>query len=303
MVLDLTGQRGRVAVGPGSEGAARPMPAAEQPSQDAERRRRYAELVLPELPVLLRVAATLTSQPADAEDVVQDTLLRAWRALDTFDGRHPRAWLLTVLRHTEINRHRRQRPQLLTDPDKPAGWHLAVAAPSAGAGRARPRLRRGGRSRAARPAPPDAQGRPARRCSTNSATPKHRPCSAYRKAPSPAGCTGAENASTAASKPPASPHGDTDDRSTVAAAAHARRRRRHQLPGHPPRAATIPRRRNRPCRRGSDRWPPRRLPGLRPASPDLPHIKTSLRSGGTPPPADALDRLAAFTATMTAPTP
>ncbi len=107
------------------------MPAAEQPSQDAERRRRYAELVLPELPVLLRVAATLTSQPADAEDVVQDTLLRAWRALDTFDGRHPRAWLLTVLRHAEINRHRRQRPQLLTDPDKPAGRHLAVAAPSA----------------------------------------------------------------------------------------------------------------------------------------------------------------------------
>ena len=32
-------------------------------------------------------------------------------------------------------------------------------------------------------------------------------------------------------------------------------------------------------------------------------IKASLRSGGTPPPADALDRLAAFTATMTPPTP
>lgn len=98
---------------------------------ESERHRRYAELVLPELPVLLRVARTLTAQSADAEDLVQDTLLRAWRGLDGFDGRHPRAWLLTVLRNTEINRHRRQRPQLLDDPDAPADRYLSLAAPSA----------------------------------------------------------------------------------------------------------------------------------------------------------------------------
>jgi RNA polymerase sigma-70 factor (ECF subfamily) len=34
-----------------------------------------------------------------------------------FDGRHPRAWLLTILRNTHINRNRRRRPALLRDPD------------------------------------------------------------------------------------------------------------------------------------------------------------------------------------------
>jgi len=112
------------------EAAARPGPGPGS-AEAGERQRRYADLVLLELPVLLRVARTMTGQPADAEDLVQDTLLRAWRALDTFDGRHPRAWLLTVMRHTEINRHRRRRPELLDDPDLPGACNLAAAGPSA----------------------------------------------------------------------------------------------------------------------------------------------------------------------------
>jgi len=71
----------------------------------------YERDVLPEVPVLLRVAQSLTSQPADANDLVQDTLLRAWRSLDTFDGRHPRSWLLTIMRNANYNNHRRRRPE------------------------------------------------------------------------------------------------------------------------------------------------------------------------------------------------
>jgi RNA polymerase sigma-70 factor (ECF subfamily) len=85
----------------------------DQPGRQAA----FNQFVLPEVEVLLRVALSMTAQPADAEDLVQDTLLRAWRSIDTFDGRHPRAWLLTVLRHAEVNRHRRRRPDLLDDPD------------------------------------------------------------------------------------------------------------------------------------------------------------------------------------------
>ena len=48
---------------------------------------------------------------------MQETLLRAYRSIDRFDGRHPRAWLLTILRNAERNRHRRRRPGLLDDPD------------------------------------------------------------------------------------------------------------------------------------------------------------------------------------------
>lgn len=84
----------------------------------ASRRAMFNRHVLPEVDVLLRVACSITDQRADAEDLVQDTLLRAWRSIDTFDGRHPRAWLLTVLRNAEINRHRRRRPELLDDPDR-----------------------------------------------------------------------------------------------------------------------------------------------------------------------------------------
>jgi RNA polymerase sigma-70 factor (ECF subfamily) len=92
---------------------------------ERDRAAAFAEYVEPEIPVLLRVARTLTSSSADAEDLVQETLIRAYRALDRFDGAHPRAWLLTILRHTSSNLHRRMRPDLvesfdvLSDP-KPA---------------------------------------------------------------------------------------------------------------------------------------------------------------------------------------
>jgi len=71
--------------------------------------------VEPEIEVLLRVAQTLTGSWADSEDLVQDTLVRAYRAIGTFDGAHPRAWLLTILSRTHLNSHRRQRPDARSD--------------------------------------------------------------------------------------------------------------------------------------------------------------------------------------------
>jgi RNA polymerase sigma-70 factor (ECF subfamily) len=78
----------------------------------------FARFVLPETDVLYRVARALTGQSADAEDLVQETLLRTYRSIDRFDGEHPRAWLLTILRNAEHNRHRRQRPHLFDDPEQ-----------------------------------------------------------------------------------------------------------------------------------------------------------------------------------------
>jgi len=77
----------------------------------------FETYVLPEIEVLLRVANSLTRNHAEAEDLVQDSLIRAYRGISRFDGRHPRAWLLTILRNTHINRNRRRRPELLRDPD------------------------------------------------------------------------------------------------------------------------------------------------------------------------------------------
>ena len=82
---------------------------------DDPRRAAFRDYVVPELDVLLRVARRLTRDATEAEDLVQDTLLRAYRALDRFDGRYPRAWLLTILRNTHYNRLRKRRPDLLDD--------------------------------------------------------------------------------------------------------------------------------------------------------------------------------------------
>lgn len=76
--------------------------------------RRY---VVPELPVLLRVARRITGDLTDAEDLVQETLIRAYRAVARFDGRYPRAWLLTILRNTWRNMNRKARPHLLDTAD------------------------------------------------------------------------------------------------------------------------------------------------------------------------------------------
>ncbi len=104
----------------------------EQPRETSDRAAHdaFAQYVLPELDVLARVATSITRRPADAEDLVQDTLLRAYRSIEGFDGRHPRAWLLTIMRNAEVNRTRRRRPELLDDPDVALGRLAAV--PSAG---------------------------------------------------------------------------------------------------------------------------------------------------------------------------
>ena len=91
------------------------MAAAEQP--DHRSQAAFERYVLPEVDVLYRVAMSMTRNPADAEDLVQDTMLRAFRAIDRFDGRFPRAWLLTIMRNAQINRVRRKRPELLRDAD------------------------------------------------------------------------------------------------------------------------------------------------------------------------------------------
>lgn len=92
------------------------------------RDQRFREFVVPELEVLYGVAMRLTRDPHDAEDVVQETLLRAYRAIDRFDGRYPRAWLLTILRNANINRARKRTPDLLRDEVRTLGTLAAAGA-------------------------------------------------------------------------------------------------------------------------------------------------------------------------------
>src|SRR5256714_14670249 len=63
---------------------------------------------------LYRAALRLTRVPADAEDLVQETYLKAFRAADSFrPGTNLRAWLFTILHNTAPNPARDRAPTTL----------------------------------------------------------------------------------------------------------------------------------------------------------------------------------------------
>lgn len=65
------------------------------------------EMVQAHLDPLYRTALRLTGRPQDAEDLVQETFLRAWRSLHTYRaGTNPKAWLFRILHNAHIDRYR-----------------------------------------------------------------------------------------------------------------------------------------------------------------------------------------------------
>src|SRR6476646_10916776 len=60
---------------------------------------RFTKMVLPHLADAYALARWLTGDRADAEDVVQEACLRAFRNINGFAGINARAWLLTIVRH------------------------------------------------------------------------------------------------------------------------------------------------------------------------------------------------------------
>lgn len=68
----------------------------------------FAKNAVAHLDALYGVACKLTRNPAEAEDLVQDTLLKAMRAREQFqDGTNLKAWLFRILTNTFINKYRR----------------------------------------------------------------------------------------------------------------------------------------------------------------------------------------------------
>src|SRR3954449_11052391 len=61
---------------------------------------RFRSVVLPHLAQAYALARWLTGNRADAEDVVQEACLRAFRAIGGFAGVNARAWVLTIVRNT-----------------------------------------------------------------------------------------------------------------------------------------------------------------------------------------------------------
>src|SRR5687768_5920470 len=78
--------------------------------ESSDRRRAFEAEALPHLGRLWAAARRLARQDADAEDLVQETYLRAYRTFGNFaPGTNSRAWLLTILYSVFVNRYHRQR--------------------------------------------------------------------------------------------------------------------------------------------------------------------------------------------------
>src|ERR1700704_1015055 len=75
----------------------------------AQMKAEFEQLAMPCLDGLYASALRLTHSDRDAEDLVQDAFMRAFRFFDKFErGTNFRAWLFKILTNTFINKYRRQ---------------------------------------------------------------------------------------------------------------------------------------------------------------------------------------------------
>jgi RNA polymerase sigma-70 factor (ECF subfamily) len=94
---------------------------------EAALRARFERDVLPLLSSLYGAALRMTRNPADAEDLVQETYLRAYRGFAGFqEGTNLKAWLYRILTNSYINiyRKRQREPQTVDGPDDIDEWYL-----------------------------------------------------------------------------------------------------------------------------------------------------------------------------------
>ena len=81
---------------------------AEMRATGADKRKRFEAEALPHLDAVYAMATRLVHNADDANDLLQETVLRAWRFFDQFEpGTNCRAWLLTILFNNFRNGYRR----------------------------------------------------------------------------------------------------------------------------------------------------------------------------------------------------
>ncbi|HEY5852713.1 MAG TPA: sigma-70 family RNA polymerase sigma factor [Aldersonia sp.] len=104
--------------------------AAQQSETETELAARFERDALPMLDQLYGAALRMTRNPADAEDLVQETFVKAFTAFRSFrEGTNLRAWLYRILTNTYINSYRKKQRQPAQYPtDEITDWQLAATA-------------------------------------------------------------------------------------------------------------------------------------------------------------------------------
>jgi RNA polymerase sigma-70 factor (ECF subfamily) len=124
---------------PGDSATAAPTRSAEETTEratrtgtdetEAQRQARFERDALPFLDQLYAAAMRMTRNPSDAEDLLQETFLKAYSAFHQFEeGTNLKAWLYRILTNTYINSYRRRQRQPVQAPtDEITDWQLAEA--------------------------------------------------------------------------------------------------------------------------------------------------------------------------------
>ncbi|HZR74097.1 sigma-70 family RNA polymerase sigma factor [Bradyrhizobium sp.] len=82
--------------------------------QNKDERSAFDEVFLPYLPEAYRLAQWLAGNASDADDIVQEAAIRAFRGIKSFGAVNARAWSLTIVRNTALTWLTKNRPKTVT---------------------------------------------------------------------------------------------------------------------------------------------------------------------------------------------
>ncbi len=103
---------------------------AELTKQEFIKQREFNEEMIPHLDALYNFGLRLTSDPNDTEDLVQDTIVKAYRFFSSYEkGTNAKAWLFRILKNSYINNYRKKskKPQEV-DYDEVATFYETIRA-------------------------------------------------------------------------------------------------------------------------------------------------------------------------------
>lgn len=85
---------------------------ADLTKEEVKKQEDFNEEILPHLDAMYNFALRLTSDPNDAEDLVQDTIVKAYRFFSSYEkGTNAKAWLFRILKNSYINNYRKKSKQ------------------------------------------------------------------------------------------------------------------------------------------------------------------------------------------------
>lgn len=85
---------------------------AELTKEEVQKQEDFEKEVIPHLDAMYNFALRLTSDPSDAEDLVQDTIVKAYRFFSSYEkGTNAKAWLFRILKNSYINNYRKKSKQ------------------------------------------------------------------------------------------------------------------------------------------------------------------------------------------------